>query len=63
MRPRQTEKLLHGKTHHHLDKAAAYKIGRVFFKTNYISDIGFKPKHNIGNVQQSNSQHHINEEK
>ena len=38
MRPHEIEKLLHSKGHHHLDKVASYKIGKIF--TNYASNRG-----------------------
>ena len=34
----ETEKFLYGKEHYHLDKVAAYRIGKT--STNYISDRG-----------------------
>lgn len=39
----ETKKLLHGKIHCHLNKAADY-IVRVFVLTNYIPDIGLISK-------------------
>jgi hypothetical protein len=33
----ETKRLLHGKGHHHLNEAAAYRIGRDFF-TSYTSN-------------------------
>jgi hypothetical protein len=32
MGPPETEKLLHCKGHHHLDKAAAYRMGKDFYQ-------------------------------